>query len=94
MDKNEAKIILNKEIETFRKKSYVELAKIVDAEPIAYQLNTPSGTQYQIEVQTFWDDVPKGDIRVMGCIDDGGLRAFSPLTSCFIKDPTDKFVDE
>jgi len=43
-----------------------------------------SGTAYQIEIQFFWDDKPGGTIRVAGSIDDGGIRAFVPLTDSFL----------
>lgn len=49
---------------------------------------------YQGEVQVFWDDKPNGAIRVMASIDDGGWRAFVPLTADFILAPDGTFVGE
>lgn len=46
------------------------------------------------KVQVFWDDTPDGAIRVMASIDDGGWRAFVPLTEAFILAPDGSFVDE
>jgi hypothetical protein len=43
-----------------------------------------SGTAFQIEIQILWDGKPNGDVRVLGAIDDGGWRAFLPLTSDLI----------
>lgn len=43
------------------------------------------------EVQAFWDDEPDGAIRVMASIDDGGWRAFVPLTEDFILAPDGTF---
>ena len=46
----------------------------------AYEVRGVSGTAYQIEIQFFWDGKPGDTIQVMGSIDDGGIRAFVPLT--------------
>lgn len=35
---------------------------------------------YYIDIMVIWDDEPNGIIRVMGCIDDGGVRAYFPLS--------------
>jgi hypothetical protein len=43
-----------------------------------------SGTTYQVEVKFFWDDKQKRNIRVVGFIDDGGIRAFVPLTQTLL----------
>ena len=53
-----------------------------------------SGAQYQLEVEVMWDYKPDDDIRVMGSIDDGGWRAFSPLVEWFILSRTGEFVGE
>ena len=53
-----------------------------------------SGKQYQVEIEFFWDGKPDKNIRVMGAIDDGGLRAMMPLTESFILSPDGTFVGE
>lgn len=53
-----------------------------------------SERSWQVEVEVLWDDKPDGDVRVMVAIDDGGLRAFVPLTGEFIKSPSGQFVGE
>jgi hypothetical protein len=54
-----------------------------------------SGVQYQVEVQAFWDD-PRhpGNLRVIIAIDDGGWRAFHPLSADFIVASDGSFVGE
>jgi hypothetical protein len=42
----------------------------------------------------FWDDKKLGNLRVCGSIDDGGLRAFFPVTDSFIIAPDGRFIDE
>ena len=63
--------------------------------PVAtLRVTAESGTWYQGEVQMFWDDKPDGAIRVMASIDDGGWRAFVPLTDAFILAPDGTFIGE
>jgi hypothetical protein len=52
------------------------------------------GKQYQLEVQVFWDSRKGGDVRVIVSGDDGGGRAFRPLTSDFVMAPDGSFVGE
>ena len=40
-------------------------------------------------IQIHWDGRRGGDIRVIGLIDDGGWRAFIPLSEGFITGPDD-----
>lgn len=94
MDKKEAKRIIAEQLKKYRSKSYQELIQLIDAEPIVYEIMENNNIKYQIEIQVFWDDKPNGDIRVSGDIDDGGFRAFFPLTKDFIKDPNNYFVGE
>ncbi len=93
MNKQEAQKILTEKIAKYRKLSYDELKKIMN-NPVASEITAPSGVWYQLEIQAFWDDKSNGDIRVMAAIDDGGLRAFIPLTECFIKDSLNNFINE
>ena len=60
----------------------------------AYEITGTTGTVYQVEITALWDYKPQKDVRVWGCIDDGGGRAFVPLNVSFIKAPTGEFVDE
>ena len=53
----------------------------------AIEMVGASGTRYHVEVQFFWDDEPKRTIRVVGSIDDGGMRAFMPLTESVLVSP-------
>jgi hypothetical protein len=81
MDKAEAQKILNQQLARFSDRSHAELRPLVESQHVgAYELQGASGTIYQVEIQFFWDDKPGDTIRVMGSIDDGGIRAFLPLT--------------
>jgi hypothetical protein len=93
MDNNEAKILLQKTLEQFRQYSFKELQAII-GNILTFQVDGESGVQYQIEVEAFWDGKPGQDIMVLGAIDDGGWRAFSPLSDSFIISPDGTFVGE
>lgn len=94
MDKAEAMELIEKELSTFRAKTYLELKEIIEAQPFTKEITSETGTKYQIEIMAHWDDKPNEDIRVHGCIDDMGWRAFFPLVSDFIMSPEGEFIDE
>lgn len=60
-----------------RSQSYSETVEIRGA----------SGTPYQVQIQLFWDAEPNDVVRVLGAVDDGGLRSFMPLTDDFLMRP-------
>ena len=93
MDNNEAKILLQKTLEQFRQYSFKELQASI-GNIFTFQVDGESGVQYQIEVEAVWDGKPGQDIIVLGTIDDGGWRAFSPLSDSFIIRPDGTFVGE
>ena len=85
MNKSEARKILSEQLARFSGRSYSEVVPLVEAQRVeTYEVRGESGTRYQIEIQFFWDDRPGDTIRVMGSIDDGGFRAFVPLTDSLL----------
>jgi hypothetical protein len=94
MNKAEAREILIRELEDYRNKSYQELIGMINQEPIVYEHITANKAFYVIEIEAYWDDKPNGNVRVAGGIDDGGLRAFVPLTEDFIMSPDGHFIGE
>jgi HNH endonuclease len=86
MDKSEAQKILGEQLARFS--SYTELVPLVEAERVEnFEVRGASGTKYQVEVQFFWDDKRRRVVRVVGSIDDGGIRAFVPLTQTLLISP-------
>jgi hypothetical protein len=85
MNKSEAQQILSQRLARFTSRSHAQLAPLVESRHVeADEIQGASGATYQIEIQFFWDDQPGGAIRIIGSIDDGGLRAFFPLTDSFL----------
>jgi hypothetical protein len=93
MDTTEAKAVLASELGKYRSRSYAELRERIGSQD-DFVAAAPSGKQYQLEVEFFWDDKPDQNLRVMAAIDDGGWRAMIPLTDSFILSPDGKFVGE
>lgn len=93
MNETEAKSILEQELGRYRKLSYPELLSLVDCIETFERLS-PSGVTYQLEVEVFFDAESRRDLRVMGTIDDGGWRAWRPLSDDFIMAPDGSFVGE
>ena len=93
MDREEALGLLNAKLDDYRQIPYAELVSKIDTNEVI-EISGPSGVEYQIEIQVMWDHKPNGDIRVMGAIDDGGLRAFMPLCGDLIVRPEEHNVDD
>lgn len=93
MDKAEASQVLRVQLEPWRRCTYAELARKVGHSQ-RFELNGPSGVWYQGHIRMYWDDEPDGAVRVIGSIDDGGWRAFAPLTDSFILGSDGTFVGE
>ena len=93
MNKEEARDILRRHLESYRRRSHAELAALI-GDTQTRELTAPSGARYQIEVEVLWDHEPSGNLHVIGSIDDGGWRAFVPLGEDFIMAPDGSFVGE
>jgi hypothetical protein len=92
VDKLEA--VLAAESRKLRSCSYSELVERLLDRQESLVVAAASGVGYQIEFQAFWDDASSGNLRVLGAIDDGGWRAFAPLSEDFIVAPDGSFVGE
>ena len=93
MDKKEAQAILADRLAADRKRSYAKLLLLLE-QPETAEIVADSGACYQLEFQAVWDDRGKQTLRVIGSIDDGGLRAFLPLSEDFIVAPDGTFIGE
>ena len=95
MDNEEARRVLNGVYAELRSEPYSALVARLLHESDVREVVAESGVQYQVEVQAFWDSPHQpGNLRVMVAVDDGGWRAFSPLSTDFIVAPDGSFVGE
>lgn len=88
-----AQRVLDDWLARLRAVPYRELASRVDS-VTTDEVARDSERSWQLEVEVLWDDEPDGNVRVIVAIDDGGLRAFVPMTESFIKSPSGEFVGE
>jgi hypothetical protein len=93
MDNGEAAAVLREHLDGYRQRAYSELIGL-RGRPQTAELRGASGSRYQVEVEVQWDGKPGGALRVLGSIDDGGLRSLRPITQDFILAPDGTFVGE
>ena len=93
MDTVAAQRVLDEWVAKLRAVPYRELASRVDS-VTTDEVARDSARSWQLEIEVLWDDEPNGNVRVMVSVDDGGLRAFVPMTDSFIKTPSEQFVGE
>ena len=93
MNKDEAKSVLAKSLVEYAAKSYNELQYLLDTQDTS-EVSAESCKKYQLEFQAVWDDKKDGNLRVIGSIDDGGIKAFVPITYDFIITPGGEFVGD
>ncbi len=95
-DKEEARLLLAGELEKIRSLGYTQLRKaFVEQKDIqAFNVAGASGVEYQLEIEGRWDGDEEEDIRILGSIDNGGLRAYVPLSDSFIVKPDESLLEE
>jgi hypothetical protein len=93
LDTRAAQKVLDKWVAKLRSVPYRELASRVGS-VTTDDVARDGERSWQVEVQVAWEDEPDGNVRVTVSIDDGGLRAFVPLTNDFIKAPSGEFIGE
>jgi len=89
MNDDEAMTIVRQELTKYRCRPYVELSRLVDSRIPTLIVKGSSATEYQLVIHVRWEGKRDGDIRVIGLIDNGGWRAFVPLSEDFITGPND-----
>ena len=93
MNNVEAKAILDRELKHYRARPYSELLSLAETTE-TFERMSPSGVVYQVQVQVLFDDPSHRNLRVLAAIDDGGWRAFSPLSDDFIMNVNGTFIGE
>jgi hypothetical protein len=85
VDSGEAREILDAELAGFDRRSYDELVSLIGTPTETRTVEGRAGGRYQLETLVVWDADEGGDVRVISSVDDGGWRAFLPLTSSILK---------
>jgi len=81
MNREEALHALNHEVARLRGRTHAELSAFVDT-PGHFEHIGKFGQTYQVEVGAAWDDKPGQVLRLFFSVDDGGIRAYLPVTKC------------
>ncbi|MGH9200038.1 MAG: hypothetical protein ACRD2A_02235 [Vicinamibacterales bacterium] len=87
MDFEEAHKVLTAELAMYRSLAYQQLCDLVGAPKKTIEVVGASGARYYVDTYAAWDGKPNSDVRVCGLIDDGGWRAFVPLSIVFVMEP-------
>jgi hypothetical protein len=93
VDHQVAYAVIDTWLAELRHQTYQDLVGLI-GHPETRQVRGEDQKAYQLEMQVFWDSKKGGAVRVMVSADDGGLRAFMPLTSDFIMSPDGSFVGD
>ena len=93
MNEQVAYALINAELARFQKLSYADLTALIGKDETK-EIVGEDGTTYQLEIEAFWDGNKGGDVRLLITADDGGWRAFKPLTGDFIMRPDGSFVGQ
>jgi hypothetical protein len=94
INKSEALETPRREMTGWRTRSFDELSTLVGAEKHSFETTGPSNTLYYVTVEAYWDSRPNENVRVLGCVDDGGWRGFGPLSDSFIVALDGTFISE
>jgi hypothetical protein len=86
MDKQEAEVVLMQKLLPYVARGYEKLQVLIETQE-TFEVVGPSGQEYQVEILACWDDKPGGVLRLIGCIDDGGLTAYFPLSDSILIAP-------
>jgi len=83
--------LIDAELRRLQALSYSELAALIEKIDTKVLVGE-DGKTYQLEIQAFWDSKKGADVRLIVAADDGGWRAFKPLTGDFIMRPDGSLV--
>lgn len=94
MNRAEAKSLLASRLDRLKGVEYSELREwVLEKRVLREEAPGESGVVYQLDSKAFWERKAEGDIRVAVLIDDGGWRAFFPLSDSFIIRSDGSFVE-
>lgn len=94
MNEVEARAALEAKLAEWKCLPYEELVRRI-GKPETLEVETEPGSRYQVELEAFWDGKQGGNVRVIGSVDDGGMRALVlPISAGFIKACDGTVLDE
>ena len=94
MDKAEALQLAMGKVRELRAMPWAELRDRFLRMSETVAIAGPSGATYQVKTHAVWDGKRDADLRVFVEVDDGGWRAFIPVSESFIIAPDGSFVGD
>ena len=94
MRKHDYLKLLEPIVAEYRQKPYAFWSQQIGGEPIITEVTAGDGRACQVEIDAMWDHKPSGNVRVFVMIDDGGWRAFCPVSTDFVVAPDGACVGE
>jgi hypothetical protein len=94
VDEEEARKLARQRLDGLRMLPYDELVARYFHRPEHDQVVAPSGVQYDLSVETFWDSPDSQDLRVLVVVDDSTRRFRRVPSESFIIAPDGSFVGE
>jgi hypothetical protein len=91
MSEQIAYALIDAELRRLQELSYSDLSALI-GKVETKKIVGEDGKTYQLEIQAFWDSKKGADVRLIVAADDGGWRAFKPLTGDFIVRPDGSVV--
>jgi len=91
MNEHAANTLIGAEMSRLQQLSYADLSALI-GKVETKELMGVDGKIYQLEIQAFWDSKIGADVRLIVAADDGGWRAFKPLTGDFLMRPDGSLV--
>jgi hypothetical protein len=92
MNRHEAKAVLKGEFDKLAVLSYRDLVACLVDRKERFDVVGSSGARYHVELEVSWDDVPEGNLRIVGAIYDGGWRRLLPVTKVAIRAADGSFI--
>jgi len=86
MNRTEATALLRHHLDQLEALGYSALSTRIGENEV-FEERGETGIAYQLELMILWDRRPNEAIRILGSVDEGGLRAFVPLTDSRLVHP-------
>ena len=93
MNEQAAQALINDWLGELKQRSYNDLTLMIGRTRTETRRGE-DGKEYQLEAEVFWANKKGGDVLVIVSADDGGLRAFHPLSSSFLRGPDGYLAEE
>ncbi|MCK5236431.1 MAG: hypothetical protein KAR06_05525 [Deltaproteobacteria bacterium] len=91
----EAKAVLGKALEDVKSASFKDLSELMGVNNSkAFDMKGAEGGEYDVEVESIWEEEPEGNLRVNVVVFEKGWTSFVPLSASMLVAPDGEILDE